>query len=812
MKAHRRVFAFLWVGLTVGGADAYAGTNQWTSVGPDGGWVLDAEFHPTEANILYVTAPSGFYRSTNGGRTWQVTKEDFADYPSDIAISTANPQRLVIASTVSGYTSTDGGGTFTSALNTPGLSAAFRAEVSRDGQTAYLASGFGLYRSTDQGQTWSQRAPLPGGGNGAVINALEIDPGDANIVYASSFQLGIFASEDGGASWRSLTSAWPDLSQPHNFVVDPSNPQRLLAATEKGLFISKDRGTNWAATSITEQLSDIDVDPTDSSTLYVSTAAGKVQKSTDDGASWTLLPVAAAGFREATLSIAPSQPSHLMLIGGNGVLISEDAGATWEARNAGIKASAISGFTRGPSRTYVATRTGGIFYLPTGGSNIAEVNNAALLQHLPSATSFNILDITTPNHVLFAVLDREAFVRSDDAGSTWTDVTGFPAPLAPQLLIDSPAGSQTLYAASGERIYKSTDAGGQWAEASTGLPLTGSSEVLALASGGNSLSLYAAVRIGVPSVYRLYRYMTGSASWAPTSPEFTEPVFGLAVHPRNDQILYAGIGYGLRRSTDGGATWSAGLVAAGGGAVCCTFSQIQFDGDNPNVIYAVSGNTVIRSVDAGEKWQSLGNVTSSIFPGLTTMSLDPVQHGVLLLGTTGFGIKQMTVAPDLALNLNGPPSLTVNTAATFSLTVRNLGPFDATNARVVANLPTGTNSISVTGTNVTCGIDNLVVTCTYPMLRAGADAALVTYSFTPTAAGAFPFSASITADEADAAPSNNNVGVNPTVSASASLDSGGGGSLSTELLLMLAGALLLARKPIRFSAPRSCGQPGDEWL
>ena len=116
---------------------------------------------------------------------------------------------------------------------------------------------------------------------------MKIDPGDSRIVYASLFGPGLFASQDGGATWQLLPAASPDQRFSQNFVVDPSNAQRLLAATQVGLFISNDRGLTWAATSITDEVLDVDVDPTSSQIIYVTYGDGRIAQSSDGGATWT---------------------------------------------------------------------------------------------------------------------------------------------------------------------------------------------------------------------------------------------------------------------------------------------------------------------------------------------------------------------------------------------------------------------------------------------------------------------------------------------------------------------------------------------
>ena len=74
--------------------------NIWTQVGPSNvplessgrkrgiGRVNTIAFHPTDANTIYVGAPAGgFWKSVNGGQTWQTSTDFLANLGvSDIAI------------------------------------------------------------------------------------------------------------------------------------------------------------------------------------------------------------------------------------------------------------------------------------------------------------------------------------------------------------------------------------------------------------------------------------------------------------------------------------------------------------------------------------------------------------------------------------------------------------------------------------------------------------------------------------------------------------------------------------------------------
>lgn len=66
------------------------------------------------------------------------------------------------------------------------------------------------------------------------------------VLYAGASQ--VWRSDDGGASWRSLTT-WAGGSllgaRVRDVAVDPSNPERLAVAAESGVWLSADGGRSW---------------------------------------------------------------------------------------------------------------------------------------------------------------------------------------------------------------------------------------------------------------------------------------------------------------------------------------------------------------------------------------------------------------------------------------------------------------------------------------------------------------------------------------------------------------------------------------
>ena len=105
----------------------------------------------------------------------------------------------------------------------------------REGLPPFL----GLIRSTDAGRSW-QPVSLLGERDFHVLEAA----GTRVYGYGSDFETreaGLLVSDDGGRSWAERTVPEPLMS----LAIDPHDPDRVVAAGERGAYASVDAGGGW---------------------------------------------------------------------------------------------------------------------------------------------------------------------------------------------------------------------------------------------------------------------------------------------------------------------------------------------------------------------------------------------------------------------------------------------------------------------------------------------------------------------------------------------------------------------------------------
>jgi hypothetical protein len=194
------------------------------------------------------------------------------------------------------------------------------------GSTLFAGTSDGLYRSTDNGQTWT-------------IDVLDSDWTSSmlvigNNVFAGTLGYGLYLSTDRGNHWVPITNGIGTTIEVFSLGMSGSN---MVTGTSSGIFFSRDSGMTWNATSVTWQTNPL----TTSGTEAFARGSQKIGTDTiyysnDSGEHWV-----AEGPEPAFTYWLVKSGNFLFDGEGNGAGVSRSSnnGAVWQSVDSGLPVS-----------------------------------------------------------------------------------------------------------------------------------------------------------------------------------------------------------------------------------------------------------------------------------------------------------------------------------------------------------------------------------------------------------------------------------------------------------------------------------------
>ncbi len=212
----------------------------WDSSGLAGYWIVDMDVN-SDGDIFLAgignTDGNGIFRSTDHGENWDKIL-DLNGYGGFNCVYVENDSTIWTGLNYSGanngiYRSTDNGDSwdkiFTDTKN-------FYAITSKPGGKIFAASYGRIYRSLDGGDNWDYSEQ---GISSSEIKDITVN--SAGEIFSASSGYGIYRSDDDGVNWTRVYSVGPDFS---SILVTPN--QNIYAGT-RGYWVyhSTDGGENW---------------------------------------------------------------------------------------------------------------------------------------------------------------------------------------------------------------------------------------------------------------------------------------------------------------------------------------------------------------------------------------------------------------------------------------------------------------------------------------------------------------------------------------------------------------------------------------
>jgi photosystem II stability/assembly factor-like uncharacterized protein len=355
---------------------------QWRSIGPyRGSRTVAAAGVPGNGSTFYFGAvDGGVWKTTNAGLTW-VPMFDAQPVASigALAVAPSNPEVI--------YAGTG------------------ESDIRSD-----LASGDGVYKSTDGGKTWIN----VGLRDTRQISRIVVDPKNADVVYVGALghaygpnpERGVYKSPDGGKTWTHSLDKGPEIGV-SDLAMAAANPQILFAGT-------------WQAHR-----------PPWSTYAPIRTGSGGLFRTTDGGTSWTQLKgnglpdgewgrvgvtVAADGRRVYALIEEGKENDSASK---SGLYRSDDGGETWVLANNDKRLTSRGWYfnqptidPNNPDVVYVPNVA--LYRLEDGGKTLIIVRGA------PGGDDYHQLWIDPANSSRMVLAVDQGTSVSLDHGATWS--------------------------------------------------------------------------------------------------------------------------------------------------------------------------------------------------------------------------------------------------------------------------------------------------------------------------------------------------------------------------------------------------------
>ena len=466
--------------------------------------------------------------------------------------------------------------------------------------TVFAETGNGIFRSIDAGRSWT-RAPLPR----ATDFTVAVHARRPRTIWALSPSAGLFKSLDRGATFTPMSA--PEGLQ--RLYLPPAAPQRLYATDFGGLWRSLDGGASWSRIPLEDHAGAVAFHPSDPDLVYAATFL-RLFRSRDGGATWTRIGTGFP-FGVHTLLVDPRQPKVLFAafggFGNGGLFRSRDGGASWAPTMKGMGEgldNVVPAFDpSNPATLYAGVlrrsghgQVGELFRSRDGGASWRRLRFTEVVLALA-------VDPLRPAR-LYAGLGATGVLRSADGGGVWRlSDHGLRAAFVSAAAVDPFTPGRLLAAHGG--LSESRDRGLTW---------TRLSDELRRAAFRIYTIAFAPWRPGevyVGSHGGVHKSVDGGATWDAAGEGLDGHVIErLAAHPVvPDFLLAAGWidvpdpegrhhEHALFRSEDGAASWTRLDLPIPGVAVL----DFAFDVGEPEIVYALTGETVYTSSDAGATW------------------------------------------------------------------------------------------------------------------------------------------------------------------------------------------------------------------
>lgn len=525
------------------------------------------------------------------------------------------------------------------------------------------AAAGGFWMTTDTGAHWTTTTDALGS---LGIDDIILDPQHPDTIYASTgdkdfwscTSIGLIKSTDGGNTWMptGLTFSNTDGMEMIRTRMDPNNPAILFAAAKtsnlsSNVYKSINAGATWSIVySINEEISDLQIHPTNGNYVYFVTRAGSFYATSNEGVTWVNstanVPYTNPGGGEvATLAVTPAAPDNVYLMAeGNpgpgdmncGVYVSTNKGATFvkPANNATNDTVQWYGYVMAvsptdPDRMYVG---GGYVYQSNDrGATYSVVSNSS---H-GSAVHVDIHDVQfRSNNEAFIGCDGGIYRCTDLSGPywNWNYISG-------NMVISQPYGISSAANSRSMFVMGMQDNGsGRISTDKVFYHQLGGDGMQPAVNPLDSNNYYESYQNGV-----FYKTNDNGQTWdfflnTNVTQEDEAWVTPISIYPRDTNVIWTGYS-NVWRTNDQGKHWHK-LGNIPPNVAAAPIWRMCIAPSDTNIIYVMNqwGYGFWKTMDNGDHWSQVPYASSTV--GIDNFAVDSANPYHLWCTAIGYGAGQ----------------------------------------------------------------------------------------------------------------------------------------------------------------------------
>jgi len=540
------------------------GGETWTEINngiPDTGgnrFLGFLEMDPTNPKRLFAASGNnaagygGVFRTLDGGENWEMVLTG-DDIFTVVVISPSNPNVVYVGGTQAFWRSDDGGTTWQKfqkadegCWGPPGVRPGFPIGGVVDPQNSNIIFannyGGGNFKSSDGGKTWTNSS---NGYTGANLQDIAVNASEPSTVYAIG-QSGPWRSDDGGMNWNGIAYSPASFGVWNAVTLNPQNPEEVIVADQhQGVILkSTDKGNSWTlvfrqpdvdASDITKRhgFRDIAYAPSNPSIVYggMRREARAIDGDITPGPSYGMYKSTQGG-KEGTwveinnglntsyinincVAVHPTNPD-IVYIGTwmDGIFKTTDGGQNWVLKSNGLTSADCRSLAidpKNPDTVYAGLGGGaGVFKTINGGEQWSSINTG-----LSIVCPSGLLPVGKVNLGISFEKSPRRVVGSDYYSVPWTSVWA---------IVVDPVNSQNVYAGDHQSgAYFSTNGGMNWVPINEGLS---TKAITAMTISADGKVVYTATE--GEGVFRIGNVQSGCSAWDDVITKYSKYVNGEA--------------------------------------------------------------------------------------------------------------------------------------------------------------------------------------------------------------------------------------------------------------------------------------------